>query len=110
MFGSDPQRLQDAMCYPVVEQHQHPVGPDVPEFTISVKWQDGDMDKYLDGKTSYAHGWRYVMRWTDQDGQHHITGYGFPTEGQARKAAEEKATKIVKAQQPEKVYKFTPEV
>lgn len=99
-------------CLPVVEQHQSIKGPEVPEFTISVKWQDGKLDEYLAGKNSHAHGWRYIMRWDDpREGRvRHISGYGFPTEDAAREAAEAKATKIVKAQQPEKVYKFTPEV
>jgi hypothetical protein len=50
------------------------------------------------------------MRWVEQGKHRHITAYGFPTEDHARDAAEAKATKIVKAQQPEKVYKFKPEV
>ena len=103
----------DPQCLWIVEQHQPIKGPEVPEFTISVKWQDGNIDEYLAGKNSYAHGWRYVMRWSDpsEGGRvRHISGYGFPTEDAAREEAETKATKIVRAQQPEKVYKFTPEV
>jgi hypothetical protein len=52
------------------------------------------------------------MRWDDpREGKvRHISGYGFSSEDAAREAAEAKATKIVRAQQPEKVYKFTPEV
>jgi hypothetical protein len=99
-------------CLRVVEQHQPVEGPEVPEFTISVKWQDGNLDEYLAGKNSHAHGWRYIMRWDDpREGKvRHISGYGFSSEDAAREAAEAKATKIVRAQQPEKVYKFTPEV
>jgi hypothetical protein len=96
-------------CMWIVEQHQMK-GTDAPEFVIAVKWQDGDLDKYLDGKSSHAHGWRYVMRWEEGVYKRVVSGYGFPTEQAARQAAEEKATKIVRAQQPEKVYKFTPEV
>jgi hypothetical protein len=98
------------VCLWVVEQHQPVEGPEVPEFTISVKWQDGNLDEYLAGKNSHAHGWRYVMSWPEGGGRRHVSGYGFPTEDAAREAAEAKATKIVKAQQPEKVYKFRPEV
>jgi hypothetical protein len=50
------------------------------------------------------------MRWEEGVYKRVVSGYGFPTEQAARQAAEEKATKIVRAQQPEKVYKFTPEV
>lgn len=100
-------------CLWIVEQHQPMKGPEVPEFTISVKWQEGNLDEYLAGKNSYAHGWRYVMRWSDpsEGGRvKHISGYGFATEDAAREEAEAKATKIVRAQQPEKVYKFRPDV
>lgn len=112
-LASDPRKAQSVYlfsCFPVVEQHQFD-GPEVPEFTISVKWQEGDLQLYMRGQNSYAHGWRYVMRWTDYHGRNKVvTGYGFPTEQAARDEAEKKATKIVKAQQPEKVYKFRPEV
>lgn len=95
------------MCYPVIEQHQFQ-GPDVPEFTISVVWQEGDMREYLAGKNSRAHGWRYVMHWDDNGKSRYVSGYGFATDKAARYAAEARATKIAKAQRPEKVYKFTP--
>jgi hypothetical protein len=111
--GDSVQAIQDFCCYVVVEQHQQHKGPAVPEFTISVKWQAGDLHEYLvNGKVSQARGWRYIMRWDDPtEGKvRHISGYGFNTEGAARETAEAKATKIVKAQQPETVYKFTPEV
>lgn len=96
-------------CFQIVDQHQIQ-GPKVPEFTISVKWQDGDLHEYLAGRKSHAHGWRYVMSWPEGSGRRHVSGYGFPSEDAAREEAERKATKIVRAQQPEKVYKFTPEV
>jgi hypothetical protein len=100
------------MCMWVVEQHQGMEPPDVPEFTISVKWQQGDLHLYLKGQNSQAHGWRFTLRWTDPDTQstRFATGFGYPTREAAQEAAEEKATKIAKAQQGEKVYKFKPEV
>jgi hypothetical protein len=110
-FGDTPSQILAAMCYPVLKQHQVEP-PEAPEFTISVKWQEGDLHEYLAGRNSYAHGWRYVLRWVQWDTQRAkvVTGYGYPSEHAARVAAEEKATKIAKAQQPEKVYKFKPEL
>lgn len=96
-------------CEYVVEQHQdfEPEGK-VPEFTISVKWQEGDLFAYLAGRQSQARGWRYVMRWVEGGKQRHITAFGFGSDQAAREAAEARATKIVKAQRGEKVYKFKP--
>lgn len=103
----------DPQCLWIVEQHQFPKGPEVPEFTISLKWQPGDETAGIfDVKPSRKRGWRWILRWTDPaSGETRVrTGYGFGTEQQARNAAELKAIEIAKAQQPEKVYKFTPEV
>jgi hypothetical protein len=106
----NPASLYAFMCYPVVEQHQSfPTG--APEFTISLKWQQGDPGEYLAGKQSYAHGWRYTARWVEGHGRKRvISGYGFLSREAAKQAVEEKVTKIVQAQRTEEVYKFRPEV
>lgn len=106
-FGGTAAEILYAQCFPVVEQHQDQ-GPQVPEFTISVKWQEGDLHDYLAGRNSKAHGWRYVLTWAEGDRKRFVTGYGYATDSLAREAAEAKATKIVKAQLPEQVYKFKP--
>jgi hypothetical protein len=100
------------MCLWVVEQHQFPQGPGTPEFTISVKWQPGADPGVFLAKASHQRGWRWILRWTDPaSGKTELrSGYGFNTARKARDAAELKATEIAKAQQPEKVYKFRPEV
>jgi hypothetical protein len=98
-------------CMWIVEQHQYK-GPDVPEFTVSVAWQDGRDSTAWEVKPSKLRGWRYILRWTDPgSGQTKVaSSYGYSDEGMCRKEAEAKATEIAKSQRPEKVYKFTPEV
>lgn len=107
--GEGVQEILDFMCFPVVEQHQF-TGPEVPEFVISLKWQEGDLAEYMNGSKSRAHGWRYIMSWSEHGETRVASGYGFATDQAARDAAERRATKIVRAQLPEQVYKFTPEI
>lgn len=109
MCNEEGFRSGAARCYPVVAEHQDfPTG--APEFTISLKWQEGDLIQYMAGKQSQAHGWRYTARWVEDGKQRTISGYGYGSREAAKAAVEEKVTKIVKAQQAEEVYKFTPEV
>lgn len=95
-------------CFPVVEQHQNFTdGP--PEFTISVAWQDGHTDAHE--PPSGLRGWRYKIHYTDTSGKEQwISKYGMDSREEARRLAEERATHIAKAQQPEDVYKFRPDI
>ena len=91
-------------CLPVIKEHQNFIeGP--PEFTISIAWQDGG------GQVSERRGWRYKIHHTGTDGKEKwVSAYGIASKDEARRLAEDRATRIAKAQQPEDVYRFTPEV
>lgn len=105
--------LKTANCAYLVKEHQNPE-PEVtvPEFTISVRYQPEivDMPARMLGHPSLRQGWKWSISWTGKDGGRKMrTGYGFPTSGGAKIAAEAKAAAIALASLPEEVYTYTPE-